>query len=143
MAEWREQRYGRKMVEWREWLHTYYLRQTHTNDNDDDDNDDDDDDNDNDDDDDDDNNDDDDNDDNDDVDDDTLIFYSIDQNRFDSILFYRILPYVGTSGICIELFYRIRETLGRVKIKQSYSRSPNLPSVNRIHTIFQCESDSH
>jgi hypothetical protein len=45
------------MVEWREWLHTYYLRYTHTDDIDDDDDDDD-------------------------VnDDDTLIFYSIDIPR--------------------------------------------------------------
>ncbi len=39
-----------RMVEWREWLHTYYLRYTHTDDTDDDNDD----------------------------DDDTLIFYSID-----------------------------------------------------------------
>ena len=41
------------MAEWQKWLHTYYLRYTHTDDDDDDDNDDDD-------------------------ADDTLIFYSID-----------------------------------------------------------------
>ncbi len=45
MAEWQEWRYGRKndrIAEWRVWLHTYYLRYTHTDDNDDDDDDDDD-----------------------------------------------------------------------------------------------------
>ncbi len=39
MAEWREWRYGGKngrIAEWQKWLHTYYLRYTHT-DNDDDD----------------------------------------------------------------------------------------------------------
>jgi hypothetical protein len=60
MAEWRERRYGGKngrMVEWREWLHTYYLRYTHTDDDNNDDYNDD-----------------------DDNDDDTLIFYSIDED---------------------------------------------------------------
>jgi hypothetical protein len=56
MAEWWERRYGGKngrIAEWQKWLHTYYLRYTHT-DNDDDNNDED------------------------DNADDTLIFYSID-----------------------------------------------------------------
>jgi hypothetical protein len=46
MAEWRERQYSGKngrMVEWREWLHTYYLRYAHTDDDDDNDDDDDDD----------------------------------------------------------------------------------------------------
>ncbi len=41
MAEWREWRYGGKngrITEWQKWLHTYYLRYTHTDDNNDDDN---------------------------------------------------------------------------------------------------------
>ncbi len=39
-AEWREWQYGGKngrMAEWQKWLHTYYLRQTHTDDDDTDD----------------------------------------------------------------------------------------------------------
>ncbi len=39
MAESRERRYGGKMVKWRKWLHTYYLRYTHTDDDDTDDDD--------------------------------------------------------------------------------------------------------
>ncbi len=45
MAEWRERRYGGKngrIAEWQEWLHTYYLRYTHTDDDNDGDDDDDD-----------------------------------------------------------------------------------------------------
>jgi hypothetical protein len=57
MVEWRERRYGGKngrIAEWQKWLHTYYLRYTHTDDEEDDDDDDED-------------------------DDDTLIYYSIDK----------------------------------------------------------------
>jgi hypothetical protein len=54
------------MAEWQKWLHTYYLRYTHTDDDDDDDDDDDN------------------ADDDDDDDDDTLIFYSIDVANIDS-----------------------------------------------------------
>ena len=53
LTEWWNGRRNGRMGEWREWLHTYYLPYTHTNDDDDNDDDDTDD------------------------DDDTLIFYSI------------------------------------------------------------------
>jgi hypothetical protein len=49
--------------------------------------------------------------------------------------------YVGTRRICIKLFYRIRETLGRVKITILLTQSRL--SMIRIQTIFYCESDSH
>ena len=42
MAEWWEWRHGGKngkMAEWQKWLHTYYLRYTHTDDDDTDDDD--------------------------------------------------------------------------------------------------------
>ncbi len=44
LTEWRNGRKNGRMGKWREWLHTYYLRYTHTDDDDDDDDNDDDDD---------------------------------------------------------------------------------------------------
>jgi hypothetical protein len=41
---------------------------------------------------------------------------------------------MGTRRLCIELYYRIQETLGRVKITILLTESRL--SVNRIHTIF-------
>jgi hypothetical protein len=88
MAEWRERRYSGKngrMVKWREWLHTYYLRYTHTNNDDDDDDD----------------NDDDDDDDDDDNDDEADRAYGTEISPRSFVISFVILLYAISYNICI------------------------------------------